>query len=46
MQKDARVARTPGTLNLNRIHCAFEIWRAPLCDYQHSLVKQIAGAAT
>ena len=38
--------RRPGTLNLNRIHCAFESCKAPLCDYQNCLVKHIVGAAT
>ena len=45
MQKDARTAETPGTLNLNHIDCACESFRAPLYDYQEFLVKHIAGAA-
>jgi len=35
MQEDARTAETPGTLNLNRIHCACESCKAPLYDYQN-----------
>ena len=46
MQKDARTAETLGTLNVNRIHCACQSCKAPLCDYQNFLVKQTVGAAT
>ena len=46
MQKDSRTAETPGTLNVNRIHCARESCQAPLCDYQNYIVKKVVGAVT
>ena len=46
MQKDAGPAETLDTLNVNRIHCACERCKAPLCDYQNCLVKNVVGAVT
>ena len=46
MQKDTRTAETPGTMNVNRIHCACEKCKAPLYGYQNCLVKRVVGAGT
>jgi hypothetical protein len=46
MQKDSRSAEAPSTLNVNRIHCACDMFKAPLYDYQNCLVKKADGAVT